>query len=108
MDLHVVIGGGGEIRTHERLPFAGFQDQCNRPLCHTSSGLPTTFSRLEQQTAPAITPGDGPGTLTTGRVYLGWVALGTQLLGIFKLKRSAGARLPTQGHQPRYEHAQQH
>lgn len=30
-------GGGGEIRTHERLPVAGFQDRCNRPLCHTSS-----------------------------------------------------------------------
>ena len=29
-------GGGGEIRTHERLPVAGFQDRCNRPLCHTS------------------------------------------------------------------------
>ena len=29
-------GGGGEIRTHERFPFAGFQDRCNRPLCHTS------------------------------------------------------------------------
>ena len=29
-------GGGGEIRTHERLPVAGFQDQCNRPLCHAS------------------------------------------------------------------------
>lgn len=33
------IGGGGEIRTHERLPVAGFQDRCNRPLCHTSAGL---------------------------------------------------------------------
>lgn len=32
----VAIGGGGEIRTHERLPVAGFQDRCNRPLCHTS------------------------------------------------------------------------
>ena len=36
-------GGGGEIRTHERLPFAGFQDRCNRPLCHTSQ----TFSRVQ-------------------------------------------------------------
>ena len=32
----VFSGGGGEIRTHERLPVAGFQDRCNRPLCHTS------------------------------------------------------------------------
>ncbi len=31
-----LLGGGGEIRTHERLPVAGFQDRCNRPLCHTS------------------------------------------------------------------------
>ena len=33
-----VFGGSGEIRTHERLPVAGFQDRCNRPLCHASSG----------------------------------------------------------------------
>ena len=32
----LLAGGGGEIRTHERLPVAGFQDRCNRPLCHTS------------------------------------------------------------------------
>ena len=31
-------GGSGEIRTHEGLPLAGFQDRCNRPLCHTSEG----------------------------------------------------------------------
>ena len=31
-----VHGGSGEIRTHERLPVAGFQDRCNRPLCHAS------------------------------------------------------------------------
>jgi hypothetical protein len=31
-----VPGGSGEIRTHERLPVAGFQDRCNRPLCHAS------------------------------------------------------------------------
>ena len=29
-------GGGGEIRTHERLPVAGFQDRCLKPLGHTS------------------------------------------------------------------------
>ncbi len=31
-----VSGGSGEIRTHGRLPVAGFQDRCNRPLCHAS------------------------------------------------------------------------
>ena len=30
------FGGSGEIRTHERFPVAGFQDRCNRPLCHAS------------------------------------------------------------------------
>ena len=34
--IHWVAGGSGEIRTHERLPVAGFQDRCNRPLCHAS------------------------------------------------------------------------
>gem|GEM_PF-4382511 len=29
-------GGGGEIRTHEGLRPAGFQDQCIQPLCHPS------------------------------------------------------------------------
>ena len=29
-------GGSGEIRTHEPLRVAGFQDRCNRPLCHAS------------------------------------------------------------------------
>ena len=29
-------GGSGEIRTHGRFPVAGFQDRCNRPLCHAS------------------------------------------------------------------------
>ena len=32
----IEAGGSGEIRTHERLPVAGFQDRCNRPLCHAS------------------------------------------------------------------------
>jgi hypothetical protein len=36
-------GGSGEIRTHERLPFAGFQDQCNRPLCHASIAIYAKF-----------------------------------------------------------------
>ena len=31
-----ISGGSGEIRTHEGLPLAGFQDRCNRPLCHAS------------------------------------------------------------------------
>lgn len=31
------IGGGGGIRTHGPLRTAGFQDQCNRPLCHPSN-----------------------------------------------------------------------
>src|SRR5690606_8675224 len=29
-------GGGGEIRTHGRLPVAGFQDRCLKPLGHAS------------------------------------------------------------------------
>ena len=42
-----ISGGSGEIRTHERLPFAGFQDRCNRPLCHASYMLfALHFSRL--------------------------------------------------------------
>src|SRR5204862_7238833 len=32
-------GGESGIRTHGRLPVAGFQDQCNRPLCHLSCAL---------------------------------------------------------------------
>ena len=32
-------GGRGGIRTHGWLPIAGFQDQCNRPLCHPSNVL---------------------------------------------------------------------
>ena len=31
-----IFGGSGEIRTHGRFPVAGFQDRCNRPLCHAS------------------------------------------------------------------------
>ena len=31
-------GGSGEIRTHGPFRVAGFQDRCNRPLCHASSG----------------------------------------------------------------------
>ena len=30
------FGGGGGIRTHETFRPAGFQDQCDRPLCHPS------------------------------------------------------------------------
>lgn len=30
------VGGSGEIRTHGRLPVAGFQDQCLKPLGHAS------------------------------------------------------------------------
>jgi hypothetical protein len=33
----MISGGGGEIRTHERLPVAGFQDQCLKPLGHASN-----------------------------------------------------------------------
>ena len=32
------FGGSGEIRTHGPFRAAGFQDRCNRPLCHTSCG----------------------------------------------------------------------
>ena len=36
-------GGGGEIRTHEGLPLAGFQDRCLKPLGHASA---LTFNNL--------------------------------------------------------------
>lgn len=39
-------GGSGEIRTHERFPFAGFQDRCNRPLCHASKSDILTATRI--------------------------------------------------------------
>ncbi len=32
------LGGSGEIRTHGPLRVDGFQDRCNRPLCHASLG----------------------------------------------------------------------
>src|SRR5690606_3888970 len=54
----VCFGGGGEIRTHERLPFAGFQDRCNRPLCHTSITLLNTENR-RPVLAPAATLNPG-------------------------------------------------
>src|SRR6266516_2921599 len=44
-------GGGGEIRTHEAFRPAGFQDQCNQPLCHPSrnrSGSTCLVARNEQ------------------------------------------------------------
>jgi hypothetical protein len=31
-----LCGGSGEIRTHGPFRVAGFQDRCNRPLCHAS------------------------------------------------------------------------
>ena len=34
----ILYGGRGGIRTHERFPFAGFQDRCFRPLSHPSGG----------------------------------------------------------------------
>ena len=34
---NIVNGGGGGIRTHGWSPIAGFQDRCNRPLCHPSA-----------------------------------------------------------------------
>ncbi len=46
---NVVYGGSGEIRTHERLPVAGFQDRCNRPLCHASCTL--RLARLAARSA---------------------------------------------------------
>ncbi len=38
------FGGSGEIRTHGSLRIAGFQDRCNRPLCHASN---TSVTRLK-------------------------------------------------------------
>lgn len=31
-----IDGGGGEIRTLEQFPIAGFQDRCLQPLGHSS------------------------------------------------------------------------
>lgn len=31
-------GGFGEIRTHGGFPHVGFQDRCNKPLCHKPGG----------------------------------------------------------------------
>lgn len=39
------IGGSGEIRTHGPLRIDGFQDRCNRPLCHASKFFLRRFSR---------------------------------------------------------------
>ena len=44
--MRTVYGGSGEIRTHERFPFAGFQDRCNRPLCHASKAYILTATRI--------------------------------------------------------------
>ena len=38
-ELGFKYGGRGEIRTHGTLRFVGFQDRCNRPLCHSSVDL---------------------------------------------------------------------
>ncbi len=35
----LLFGGNGEIRTHGRFPVVGFQDRCNRPLCHVSKNF---------------------------------------------------------------------
>ena len=50
------IGGSGEIRTHERLPVAGFQDRCNRPLCHASCNClrDGSFDRLVRALPDAL------------------------------------------------------
>ena len=32
-------GGSGEIRTHDALRHAGFQDRCIQPLCHASANM---------------------------------------------------------------------
>src|SRR5262249_20855717 len=46
-------GGGGGIRTRERFRVVGFQDRCNRPLCHPSdachpTGLPHSVQSRPQ------------------------------------------------------------
>lgn len=38
------LGGETGIRTLGRLPFNGFQDRRNRPLCHLSVGDPIAMS----------------------------------------------------------------
>jgi hypothetical protein len=47
---HVCLrsGGSGEIRTHGRLPVAGFQDRCNRPLCHASGAAAILGGRRQR------------------------------------------------------------
>src|SRR5690554_4573837 len=39
-----IAGGSGEIRTHEGLPLAGFQDRCLQPLGHASCRKVRKFS----------------------------------------------------------------
>ena len=45
--------GWGGIRTHGRLPYAGFQDQCLRPLGHPSGNV---FSKTQINRSGSSTP----------------------------------------------------
>ncbi len=44
-------GGGGEIRTLERLPVDGFQDRCLKPLGHPSA-TSRTINRASKLVKP--------------------------------------------------------
>lgn len=47
IDYHrLSYGGRGEIRTHDRLPDAGFQDRCIQPLCHSSASEITYITEV--------------------------------------------------------------
>jgi hypothetical protein len=51
ISLKMIIELNGEvgIRTLERFRVSGFQDRCNRPLCHLSSATDdTSFSRVRE------------------------------------------------------------
>jgi hypothetical protein len=61
-DADVAVGGSGEIRTHGPLRADGFQDRCNRPLCHASWSRGRDCSQ-RRPLNPACGPvRTGPGT----------------------------------------------
>ena len=65
-------GGRGGIRTHGALPHGGFQDRCNRPLCHPSASAVRlgdrregTRGRGQRQGAGALAALSAPASATT-------------------------------------------
>jgi hypothetical protein len=49
------MSGEGEIRTPGTLRYAGFQDQCIRPLCHLSEGRVVRSGRIVENFADTST-----------------------------------------------------